>query len=413
MTSTLTAMTPQTLAQSLSQGRIPVAEALRYSMILAESLRKLHEGGRAHGAVSPSTINLTTTGLELLPAPPIDEATSYKSPEVLEGRPADARSDIFSFGAVVYEMLSGKQAFDGEDRSAVAPSGSPAVDRLVGGCLAIDPAARIQRIQKVMLELKLLAVSAARAAAPVTPRRDPGVEAQLRVEIGQLEEQISARLQASEKALAETQILAGEVLSRDAVAESTMRTEILQLEVRMAGRLKASEKVIADIQTAVSEVLNREPEALPDFALRNEVLQMEGRVAGRLEQMETRIAALLEQAQMAAVNRFEQMEQRLAEALNRIHTLETAEPPVIPVPDTSHLETAMDQVRRQVTDLHDLVAEDFQNFEKTLQTQAASIESARTAMAQTDDLVERVVEALESLQSTVLENSEERALAIN
>src|ERR1035438_9430815 len=129
MTSKQTPMTPQTLAQRLSQGRIPVAEALRSSMLLADALRKLHEGGGTHGAVSPATVHLTATGLELMPAPPMDEATAYQSPEVLHGGPADARSDIFSFGAVVYEMLSGKRAFEGRERGAMAPSGSPAVDR--------------------------------------------------------------------------------------------------------------------------------------------------------------------------------------------------------------------------------------------------------------------------------------------
>jgi serine/threonine protein kinase len=147
MNSTSTAMIPQTLAQCLSQGRIPVAEALRYSMMLAEALRKIHESGRAHGAVSPATIGLTATGLELLPAPSIDDAVAYKAPEVLDGLPADSRSDVFSFGCVVFEMLSGKRAFEGTDRSAMAPSGSPAVDRLVGSCVVKDPAARIQRVQ--------------------------------------------------------------------------------------------------------------------------------------------------------------------------------------------------------------------------------------------------------------------------
>ncbi len=432
MTSTSTAMTSQTLAQCLSQGRIPVADALRYSMILAEALRKIHDGGRAHGAVSPATINLTGTGLELLPAPPIDDATSYQSPEVLAGRPADSRSDIFSFGAVVYEMLSGKRAFEGTDRSAMAPSGSPAVDRLVGGCVALDPAARIQRVQKVILELKLLAVSAARAAAPVVPRRDPGADAQLRSEIEQAEMRLSSRLQANEKAIAETQRLAGEVLNRDATAESAMRTELLQLEARMASRFKASEKVVSDIQTTVSEVLHKEPEPMPDFALRGDIQQTESRVHGRLDQVEGRLASVLEQAEARYQNLVSQMEQRLAEALgrveelergqthekltdvaSRVERLEQAEPPAPPVADTSHIEAQVEQIRQQMADFHEMIAQDFQSFEKSLQTQSTAIESARTAMAQTDDLVERVVEALESLQATVLENSEDRALALN
>ncbi|HWD00008.1 MAG TPA: protein kinase [Candidatus Sulfopaludibacter sp.] len=297
-------MTSQTLSQRLSEGRIPVADALRYAMILADALRKIHDDGRAHGAVSPNTIGLTATGLELLPAPALDDATAYMSPEVLEGRPGDSRSDIFSFGAVIYEMLSGKRAFEGTDRSAMAASGSPALDRLVGGCMAKEPAARIQRIQKVMLELKLLAVSASRSAAPPVPRRDPGADAQLRAE---------------------------------------------------------------------------------------------------MQQIEARMAAFLE-------SRLQQIEDRLALALHRIQNLEQA-PPVV-VPETAPLEASIEGIRQQVGELHHMVGEDFLNFEKSLQNQAAAIDSARTAMAQTDDLVERVVEALESLQSTVLETSEERALAI-
>jgi hypothetical protein len=292
-------MPPQTLSQRLSEGRIPVADALRYAMILADALRKIHDDGRAHGAVSPDTIGLTASGLELLPAPALDSAASYMSPEVLEGRPADSRSDIFSFGAVIYEMLSGRKAFEGTDRGAMAPSGSPALDRLVGGCVAKEPAARIQRIQKVMLELKLLAVSASRSAAQAVPRRDPSAELQ----------------------------------------------------------------------------------------------QMEDRLRAELRQMEERITA------------------RLDAALGRIQQLEQAEP--VTVPDTAPLEAAMEGIRHQVSELHQMVGQDFLNFEKVLQSQAIAIDSARTAMGQTDDLVERVVEALESLQATVLGNSEDRALSMN
>ena len=196
-------------------------------------------------------------------------------------------------------MLSGRKAFEGTDRRAMASSGSPALDRLVGGCVAKEPAARIQRIQKVMLELKLLAVSASRSAAQAVPRRDPAAELQ----------------------------------------------------------------------------------------------QMEDRLRAELRQIEERITA------------------RLEAALGRIQQLEQAEP--VAVPDTAPLESAMEGIRHQVSELHQMVGQDFLNFEKVLQSQATAIDSARTAIAQTDDLVERVVEALESLQATVLENSEDRALSMN
>lgn len=282
-------MPPQTLFQRLSEGRIPVADALRYAMILADALRKIHDDGRAHGAVSPDTIGLTASGLELLPPPALDSAASYMSPEVLEGRPADSRSDIFSFGAVIYEMLSGRKAFEGSDRAAMLPSGSPALDRLVGGCVAKEPSARIQRIQKVMLELKLLAVSASRSAAAAAPKHDP-----------------------------------------NAAAIEALRHELQQMEARFNARLDA--------------------------------------------------------------------------VMDRVQKLEQAEP--VAVPDTAPLEVAMEGIRRQVSELHDMVGEDFMNFEKALQSQATAIDSARTAMGQTDDLVERVVEALESLQATVLETAD-------
>jgi F0F1-type ATP synthase membrane subunit b/b' len=74
----------------------------------------------------------------------------------------------------------------------------------------------------------------------------------------------------------------------------------------------------------------------------------------------------------------------------------------------SHIEEGLDGARKRTAELHDLVAQDMQSLEKTLQGQSVSIESARTAMAQTDDLVERVVDALESLESLVLEKSGER-----
>ena len=282
-------MTSQTLSQRLSEGRIPVSDALRYSMILADTLRKLHEDGRAHGAVSPDTLQLTATGLELLPPPALDRAASYMAPEVLEGRPADSRSDIFSFGTIVYEMLSGRRAFEGAERGPMPSSGSPAIDRLVGGCVAKEPSARIQRIQKVMLELKLLAVSASRAAAAATPRRDPNAE-----------------------------------------AIAALRLELQQMEARFNARIDA--------------------------------------------------------------------------VMNRVQNLEQAEPVV--VPDTTPLHQAIEGIQQQVGQLHQMVGEDFMNFEKTLQAHAGAIDSTRTAMAQTDDLVERVVEALESLQTTVLENAQ-------
>jgi chromosome segregation ATPase len=79
----------------------------------------------------------------------------------------------------------------------------------------------------------------------------------------------------------------------------------------------------------------------------------------------------------------------------------------------ARLEDGLEAARKHIATLHDSVAEDFLGFEQGLTSQATAIQSARTAMAQTDSLVERVVEALESLQSAVLEPHEERAVAAN
>ncbi len=116
-----------------------------------EGLRKLHDEGRAHGAVTPDAIALTPAGLDLLPAVPGPRIiTPYTAPEVAaDHRPADSRSDMFAFGVVLFEMLTERRAFEGENEAALVislasapmpPSGSPAVDRLIAGCVAKDPA---------------------------------------------------------------------------------------------------------------------------------------------------------------------------------------------------------------------------------------------------------------------------------
>src|SRR6202035_3160708 len=144
------------------------------------------------------------------------------APEVaVDGRAADARSDIFSYGALVFEMLTGRRAFAGEDEaelvasicSAPTPaSGSPVVDRLTGGCMAKDPAARWQRMQKIQLEVKLLTAAARRAGAAAPVRRDPEADNNLRAEIQQVEARIAGRLQAHEQAVAEIQRTTGDAL---------------------------------------------------------------------------------------------------------------------------------------------------------------------------------------------------------
>src|SRR5215471_3308262 len=75
----------KTLAQRLSEGRLPAAEALRNALILAESLRQIHDSGKVHGAVSPINMAIIPAGVELLPAPEwtLGAITPYTAPEML------------------------------------------------------------------------------------------------------------------------------------------------------------------------------------------------------------------------------------------------------------------------------------------------------------------------------------------
>lgn len=171
--------THRTLSDSLREGKLPQAEALGYAVALAQELSRIHAAGRIHGALSPEAIVLKDGGLELLPADAGGEVTPYTAPEVLAGVPSDVPSDVFSFGAVVYEMLSGHRAFEGDSPEALAkaiaesqpPScGVAAIDGLILTCLAKDRAARFQRVEKILMELKLAAIAGRLGQLPATAR---------------------------------------------------------------------------------------------------------------------------------------------------------------------------------------------------------------------------------------------------
>ena len=349
-----------TLANRLAEGRIPLSEALSLSMILAETLRKLHDSGRVNGAVSPANIVVGGSGLELLPALLPSGATPYTAPEVLEGRQPDARSDIFSFGAVVYEMLTGRRAFEGDSPAALATaivnskppsSGSPAADRLLAGCLAKDPLARLQRMQKVLLELKLLTVAARRAEAPA---RGDQFEAVVQGHLQKVEAGVAARFAAHDEIMS--------AIERNATdAAASLREEIAALGAQVGAALER---------------------------------------AGSTEAIEAageRITARVDDSLASVSQRMGGLEQSVAGAIDRL----------------LHLEESLASLRQDSAMLQKNVAADLQDFEQKLKSQASAIESVRTAMSQTDDLVERVVEALELLQSSVIERSEERAAMAN
>ena len=167
------------------RGPLPEAEAVRLAGQITEALEAAHAKGIVHRDLKPGNIFVTRFGAKLLDfglakqaIPPSGEndatftlteigtvlgTPSYMSPEQAQGAPADERSDIFSFGLVMYEMLAGKRAFTGETAVAIlsalihkdpAPlQASPALVRIVTRCLRKSPAERYQTISEVKAAL--------------------------------------------------------------------------------------------------------------------------------------------------------------------------------------------------------------------------------------------------------------------
>ena len=187
----------ETLARRLERGPLPLDQALRYAAEIADALDKAHRQGITHRDLKPGNIMLTRSGLKLLDfglaklrqsqivsslseAPTKVDATAegtivgsihYMSPEQLEGAQTDSRTDIFAFGAVLHEMLTGRKAFDGKSAvsvmsailkdtpapvSQLQPVSPPAVDRLIARCLAKNPDDRWQSAGDLSYELKWL-----------------------------------------------------------------------------------------------------------------------------------------------------------------------------------------------------------------------------------------------------------------
>ncbi|MGH9366633.1 MAG: protein kinase domain-containing protein [Thermoanaerobaculia bacterium] len=210
----------ETLADRLGKGTLPVEQALRIGIEIAGALEAAHKSGIVHRDLKPGNIMLTKSGVKLLDfglaklhaagTAGVSAVTSlptalqesqplttrgtilgtfqYMSPEQLEGGEADARSDLFAFGCVLYEMLTGAKAFSGKSQasligsimnseppavSSLQPMVPPALDRVVKGCLAKEPEHRWHTAHDVMLQLQWIAEggSLAGVPAPVAARR--------------------------------------------------------------------------------------------------------------------------------------------------------------------------------------------------------------------------------------------------
>jgi serine/threonine protein kinase len=203
----------QTLAQRVEQGPMPLDSLFACAIQIAGALAKAHREGVTHRDLKPGNIMLTKSGAKLLDfglakvvAPvsglttaatmtaPITAAGSivgtcqYMSPEQIQGADVDARSDIFAFGAVLYEMATGKKAFDGqtpisilsailekepEPVRALRPVTPPELERLIQTCLAKDPDSRWQSAADLKLQMESIRDIPRHEVAPLrTSRRE-------------------------------------------------------------------------------------------------------------------------------------------------------------------------------------------------------------------------------------------------
>jgi Tol biopolymer transport system component len=217
----------ETLAERLGKGALPLTEVFRIGIDVAEALAVAHRSGIVHRDLKPGNIMLTAGGAKLMdfglakplgmqsamsesgtvppsftavatlsgpsPLSPLTTAGSivgtiqYMAPEQIEGKEADARSDIFAFGAVLYEMVAGKRPFSGKSQISVAssilesdpapissfkPNTPAAFEHVVGTCLQKNPEERYQSAQDIKLELQWIAVDRP-APAVATATREP------------------------------------------------------------------------------------------------------------------------------------------------------------------------------------------------------------------------------------------------
>jgi Tol biopolymer transport system component len=208
----------ETLADRLRKGPLPTEQVLKYGIEICEGLERAHKSGVVHRDLKPGNVMLTKTGAKLMdfglakasPAgaslassltmtisgPSADQPLTaqgtivgtfqYMSPEQTEGKEADARSDIFALGAVLYEMATGKRAFTGKSQASIVaailasepppisvaqPMSPPALEQVVKTCLAKDPEERFQTVHDLKLQLRWIAeASSSRLALPAQVR---------------------------------------------------------------------------------------------------------------------------------------------------------------------------------------------------------------------------------------------------
>jgi serine/threonine protein kinase len=204
----------ESLSKRLAKGPLPTPLLLSCAIQIASALDAAHRRSTVHRDLKPANVMLTKSGAKLLDfglarlvedeedaesvsaAPPREETFTeagtilgtfrYMAPEQLEGQKADARTDIFALGALLYEMATGRKAFEGTTRaslvaailstqpppiSAVRPTSPPALDHVVRRCLEKDPDDRWQSARDVRSEVQWIAESGSQAGVATPVRR--------------------------------------------------------------------------------------------------------------------------------------------------------------------------------------------------------------------------------------------------
>jgi eukaryotic-like serine/threonine-protein kinase len=201
----------ESLGARLERGPLKLDEALKIGAQIADGLAAAHKQGIVHRDLKPGNVVLTKAGAKILDfgvaklreEQVVDMATrttpltshgamvgtvQYMSPEQLEGKPVDHRADLFAFGALLYESLTGQRAFAGQSQASViaailtaeprpvselVATTPPAIDRVVKSCLAKDPDDRWQSASDLARELKWIAEGKSGSAVTSTSDRTP------------------------------------------------------------------------------------------------------------------------------------------------------------------------------------------------------------------------------------------------
>jgi Tol biopolymer transport system component len=181
----------QTLTDRLERGALPLDQVLQYGIEIADALSRAHRAGIVHRDLKPSNIMITKSGVKLLDfglakvhlETSLGESTAqliseegkllgtipYMAPEVFAGKEADAQSDIFAFGVVLYEMVTGRPAFSGTSKASVMasilerepqpvrevkPDTPPGLEHVINKCLTKNPDERTESAHDVAEELR-------------------------------------------------------------------------------------------------------------------------------------------------------------------------------------------------------------------------------------------------------------------